>query len=453
MELERPEPFCLEFATEAPFDWGAKSLVNWGMYHPYEFAGWEEETLSWKENCYLHAGLGFCLPIVDIIGKDIIPFFTKYSVNSFNDFPVGAIRHVVMCNKFGNIMAHGLAVRVDEYQVRTVDLAPYISYLVSLNEFDVKEVDCSKDRFIFQVAGPKSLEILENAAEEDLHDISFMRSRSAKIAGQEVDILRVGMAGTIAYEVHGIIEISHDVYNKIVEVGENYDLHKLGTLSYVSNHTENGFPQHSAHFALAWIEDEGMSSFASQLPPVYNDIFVNATGTYSNDPHSLFRNPIELGWSNIVKFNHDFLGREALEKIASNPKRKVVTLKWNAEDVVDIFRSYLQEEGPTYKFMPWTVNYQSSGDFGNDYAFDKVTVRGETIGSSSWYVYTKFYKSVISMGVIDMESAQIGNEVIIHWGFPEGPIKQIRATVERFPYLDLVSNKNYDIESIPRYSK
>ena len=54
---------------------------------------------------------------------------------------------------------------------------------------------------------------------------------------------------------------------------------------------------------------------------------------YSNNIEDYYLTPYELGYGPFVKFDHDFIGREALEKIAGQPHRRKVTFAWNAEDV------------------------------------------------------------------------------------------------------------------------
>jgi hypothetical protein len=41
----------------------------------------------------------------------------------------------------------------------------------------------------------------------------------------------------------------------------------------------------------------------------------------------------------------------------------------------------------------------------------------------------------MSMGILDVEETEVGNEVVVQWGDHGGRIKDVRATVERFPYL------------------
>ncbi len=63
--------------------------------------------------------------------------------------------------------------------------------------------------------------------------------------------------------------------------------------------------------------------------------------------------------------------------------------------------------------------------------------------------YPDYFREVISHCTIDRDQAQIGNEVIVHWGDFASRIKHVRATVARFPYLDLPRNQDYDLRTIP----
>src|SRR3546814_17614939 len=62
-------------------------------------------------------------------------------------------------------------------------------------------------------------------------------------------------------------------------------------------------------------------------------------GSVGNDLQSRFMTPYDVDWGFLVNFNHDFMGKAALEKIAQNPPRKIVKLEWNAEDVGSAYRS------------------------------------------------------------------------------------------------------------------
>ena len=71
------------------------------------------------------------------------------------------------------------------------------------------------------------------------------------------------------------------------------------------------------------------------------------------------------------------------------------------------------------------------------------------IGGAASIGRSRNIRAQISHSTIDIDKAQIGNEVIVHWGDFGHRIKPIRATVERFPYLDLPTNRDYDLNKIP----
>jgi vanillate/3-O-methylgallate O-demethylase len=140
----------------------------------------------------------------------------------------------------------------------------------------------------------------------------------------------------------------------------------------------------------------------------------------------------------MVKFDHDFTGREALEKNAKNPQRKKVTLAWKGEDVTRLLGSMFQGDADVYKFidMPLT-NYASL-------SYDKVLKKGKTIGFSTFSSYSYNERSMLSLGILDNEHAEVGNEVTFIWGEEGGGSAkptverhrqiEIRATVGPIPY-------------------
>jgi len=52
------------------------------------------------------------------------------------------------------------------------------------------------------------------------------------------------------------------------------------------------------------------------------------------------------------------------------------------------------------------------------------------------------------MGCIDLDQSRIGNEVVVQWGDHGGRIKDVRATVARFPYLAEGRNSELDVTTL-----
>ena len=42
-----------------------------------------------------------------------------------------------------------------------------------------------------------------------------------------------------------------------------------------------------------------------------------------------------------MKFDHDYIGRSALEAMQDRPHKRKMTLRWNNDDVVRVFASLL----------------------------------------------------------------------------------------------------------------
>ncbi len=396
-----------------------------GRIFAWEFDGWKKESLSWKNGCYIHAGLS-SLPTIRFTGRDAVPFFESISTNSFAKFSIGAMKHAVMCNEQGLIAAHGVLQRDQEDVLTFFAAGPWPIYQLAKSGFDVKRamVDIS----IFQVAGPTSLATLERAAGEELSDIRFLRYRHATIGGKQVEIARLGMSGNLAYEVRVPVSDGPEVYDAIFRAGQDHGIQRLGWRTYLVNHIEGGFPQQNWTFRPADLEDQGYRDFVGN-----RDFPAHISGSVDPaDMRARYRSPFEVNWQSTTKFDHEFIGRKALEAEAANPRRTAVTLRWHPEDVLDIHASLLKP-GELYKTLdlPSSPTWKE-GVLGHA---DHLLKDGRPIGYSSGTVYSYHYREVLSMGCIDIDEARIGNEVTVMWGDHGSRIKPVRAVVERYPYL------------------
>jgi vanillate/3-O-methylgallate O-demethylase len=80
---------------------------------------------------------------------------------------------------------------------------------------------------------------------------------------------------------------------------------------------------------------------------------------------------------------------------------------------------------------------------------DHIVKDGHRIGISSGTIYSYYFREVLSMGSIDVDASRISTEVIVQWGDYGGRIKDVRATVERFPNLTERRNSDVDVTAIP----
>lgn len=404
----------------------------------WEGDGWKEESMSWKESCYVHSGLTG-MGEISFKGPDAQKLLSTVAINDCEKWPVGTSKHLVMCNEYGLIVNHVLSVRDGEDSFRTFTGMPWAIFQNMTNLHYNVEITPGNP-FILQIAGPLSLQVLEKVTGENLRDVGFLAYRPVNVPGIDapIEVARIGMAGTLAYELRGPIEAGPAVYDLVYQAGAPLGMKRLGWRTYVVNHTEGGFPQLGCTFMPAMTD------------PAYRD-FVGAAGMIplsgSIDPtdfRARMRTPGEVGWSWMAKFNYDFIGRGAVEAEAANPKRTIVTLRWNPDDVLDTFASLLKP-GEEYKTIEFPCGQQMPAGGHADH----VTKDGKDIGVSSSTLYSYYYREVISHGTVDIDQAEIGNEVVVHWGDFGKKIKEVRATVARYPYLDLPRNDKYDLSTIP----
>jgi vanillate/3-O-methylgallate O-demethylase len=143
----------------------------------------------------------------------------------------------------------------------------------------------------------------------------------------------------------------------------------------------------------------------------------------------------------MVKFDHDFIGREALEKNAQEPHRHKVTFLWNPDDVTRVFGSLLHPDTDHYKYIDIPLsNYASS-------SYDSIVRGGKTVGFSMFSGYSYNERSMLSLGIVD-PAINIGDELTLIWGEEGGGTgkttverhrqTEIRVTVSPVPYSKVV---------------
>jgi vanillate/3-O-methylgallate O-demethylase len=148
---------------------------------------------------------------------------------------------------------------------------------------------------------------------------------------------------------------------------------------------------------------------------------------YSPNVEDYYATPWDIGLGHLVKFDHDFIGRAALEEMAGKPHRRKVTLAWNPDDVAKVWRSML-ESGDPYKYIDLPLSNFTSA------TYDRLTHQGKTVGLNMFSGYSYNERSMLSLGIVDAD-IQLGNEVKLLWGEEGGGSR--KPTVERHKQIEI----------------
>jgi glycine cleavage system aminomethyltransferase T len=304
------------------------------------------------------------------------------------------------------------------------------------------------DEYFYQLDGPKSLEILEDACQCDLHDIKYARNKKVMIKGTYMTVHRLGMSGALAYEMHGAARDADVAFEALKESLDKFGGKLQGFKTYNGMpHTCAGIPNQALHFVYPrWSGDPGLADFSKK-----NDKEFIKTGSAADDPENYYLTPFDVGWGYLVKFDHNFIGKNALSEIAKNPPKKPVTLEWNPDDVADVFISQFKGLSvEPYDAIEFHTNKSDASEIGRVRA-DYVVADGQKIGIASGKTNAYYERKLISLAFIDKEYAKEGTDVKILWGNVGHPVKEIRATVAKFPYFnENYRNETFDVNTIPK---
>ena len=146
-------------------------------------------------------------------------------------------------------------------------------------------------------------------------DVKFFNMTDFQIAGRRVRALRHGMVGQPGFELFGPWDDGEAVKAAIVEAGQEFGLRQSGARTYSSNTLESGWIP--SPLPAIYTGDK-MKPYRQWLPANTYEAIASLGGSfYSNDIRDYYLTPWDLGYGPSVKFDHDFIGREALEKIAA----------------------------------------------------------------------------------------------------------------------------------------
>jgi vanillate/3-O-methylgallate O-demethylase len=418
---------------------------------PLEQSNWVDEQRAWRHSAVLF-DQSHHMPELFLSGPDSMKLLSRIGINSFEKFVPGRAKQFVGCNPEGYTIGETLMYCHDHDDFELVSGMPllnWVEYNARKGRYDVTIRrdnhtafnPSGRTKFRFGMDGPNAGKIFAEAIEGDLPAIKFFWTAKVRIAGCDVLALRHGMAGHQGVELSGRYEDGPAVRKALLEVGAKYDLRPGGTLAYFSAVSEGGWM--GSGFPAIFSSRE-LADYRASLPADGWEASVQLGGSFvASRIEGYYVTPWDHDLGSRLKFDHDFIGREALERMSQEPHRIRRTLVWNKEDVARVINSMF-DPGPAYKMI--RLPFASYGY----YQFDTVqTPGGAPAGLGTICTYSANEAKMLSLGMIDPAYAEIGTELVLTWGEPNGGSRKphverhrqtdIRVTVGGAPYSDVVS--------------
>jgi len=185
---------------------------------------------------------------------------------------------------------------------------------------------------------------------------------------------------------------------------------------------------------------EAMRAYREWLPGRGFEATLSLGGSFvPGRVEDLYTTPWDLGYGHIIKFDHDYIGRGALEQLDGRKHRAKAWLSWHRDDVARIFASMYEPGGQRFKYIDMPAAFYA-GAHG-----DRVEKNGQLIGVSKLCSYSSNVRGWISVAMIDEDDLAYGEEVELVWGEPDGgsanPLVErhmqttIRATISQRPFF------------------
>ncbi len=254
-----------------------------------EFAGWEmpiQYSSIMKEHMAVRGSAGIFdvshMGQLFLTGDGVETLVDRAFTNTFKRRKPGAMEYTHMLDEEGRIIDDMIGTWLDE---ETFFVVPNAATTETVKEWlgglaaGAGSVTFQHDpsRFCIAVQGPSSEGILETALDIDLSGLKFFRLLTAEIGGGTCFVSRSGYTGENGFEVYGPAEQATTVWNRVLEKGSPEGMVPVGLGARDTLRLEKCFLLSGQDF--------------------HND-----------------RTPLEADHEWVIEWDHDFVGKEALER-------------------------------------------------------------------------------------------------------------------------------------------
>ncbi len=406
-----------------------------------EFTNWRDEQAAWATTCVLYDQSHHMVNLF-VRGPDALKMLSNLATNSFKTFAVDQAKQFAPVSYDGRVIGDGILFYLAPNELVYVGRNPaanWIQFHAKTGGWKVETQydDRSPSRpmgkpvlrtcYRYQIQGPGAEQVIKKLNGGTAPDIKFFNMGTMTIAGRKVRALRHGMAGAPGLEVWGPYAEGDEIRAAILEAGKDAGIVQVGARAYATNTLESGWIPSPVP---AVYTGEKMKAYRQWLPGTSYEANASLGGSFvSGKIEDYYTTPWELGYAGFTKYDHDFIGKEALQAKEGKVHRRKVTFVWNDQDVVKVLASMFAPPGENCKVIDLPLsNFASS-------SFDSVMGGGKVVGASMFSGYSWNERKMLSLGFVEEQCAKPGTQLTLVWGEEGGGTR--KTTVERHKQTEL----------------
>jgi aminomethyltransferase len=339
-------------------------------------------------------------------GRDATRLVNRVIARDINKVAIAQVIYCCWCDESGHVIDDGTITRLGENEYRWTAAEPNLRWF-SQNAIghEVEIRDISREVAALAVQGPTSARLLKRAFDYDarggvrngygdFENLKYYRMTRGTIAGIPVDVSRTGYTGDLGYEIWVAWNDAVKIWDALVAVGREFDLHPAGMLALDIARIEAG---------LILLDVDYTSAKRALIP----------AQRYS---------PYEIGLGKLVDLKKpSFVGRDALiDEIRRGPRRKLVGLEVQWPDVERIFAEQdLAPQAPTVASRVAVPVYRGH----------------RQVGRATSTTWSPTLKKMIALASVESSHADLGTNLAMEYTV-EAVRRTVGVTVARTPFFN-----------------
>ncbi len=307
---------------------------------------------------------------------------------------VGQMLYSPWCDEDGYVIDDGTLGRLGKDHYRLTAADPSLRWLQDLGYgLDVELRDVSSELAALALQGPNSRVVLQEIFPNlPLDSLRYYWLLQTEFEGRPLTVTRTGYTGDLGYELWLPADLAAQLWDRLMETGQNYGLHPLGLAALDMLRIEAG---------LILIEVDYTSSLHAHIP------------AQKSTPYE-----IGLGWA-VAEGKADFIGQRALQA-HKRPGKQLVGLK-------------VSWPGMEREFGKVGLPPQVAGRASRIAV--PVYANGRHVGQATSLVFSPILKTYIALATVESASAQPGTKLDIEITV-EYVRRQAEAEVVKPPFYD-----------------